>query len=82
MAETPKSIEVQVDFDRQEIKDALAQAEEVGHQKGLEQGRQEILHWLEDAYINDVGRPDRGTAKAEAILEIARNAAKHIRKLK
>lgn len=55
----------------------LAHAEKIGFERGLEKGRQEILDWLEHAYINDPGRPDRGTPKAEAILELAKAASQH-----
>jgi len=48
--------------------------------EGLKQGRQEILDWLEFSYVEDPGRPDRGTPKAEAILELARDAAKYIKR--
>ena len=47
--------------------------------EGLKQGRQEILDWLEFSYVEDPGRPDRGTPKAEAILELARAAGKYIK---
>ena len=81
MATTPSSITVEIDFNSPAIKEALRIAEEVGHEAGLDQGRQEILKWIEDCYINDAGRPDRGTPEAEALLEVAKNAAKHISKL-
>ena len=48
--------------------------------EGLKQGRQEILDWLEFSYVEDPGRPDRGTPKAEAILELARDAGKYIKR--
>lgn len=53
-----------------------------GLEEGVDRGRQEILDWLQWAYLDDPGRPDRGTPKAEAILELARDAQKHINKLK
>jgi hypothetical protein len=55
----------------------LQKMREEGFQEGLAKGRQEILDWLENAYIKDPGRPDRGTPRAEAILEMARDAAAH-----
>ena len=55
----------------------LQRAQRVGEDIGLRKGRQEILDWLEAAYLSDPGRPDRGTPKAEAILEMARDAANH-----
>ncbi len=48
-----------------------------GFNEGLQKGRQEILDFLEYAYLSDPGRPDRGTPKAQAILEIADAASKH-----
>lgn len=57
----------------------LDDAYKVGFDEGLEKGRKEILDWLEHAYINDPGRPDRGSPKAEAILELARDASNHFR---
>jgi hypothetical protein len=82
MAKSPRSVKVEIDWDRQELKDALTNAHDVGHQEGYEKGLQEILDWLEAAYITDSGRPDRGTDRAKAILEIARSAGRHIRSLK
>lgn len=55
----------------------LDDAYKVGHSDGLAKGRQEILDWLEHAYIHDPGRPDRGTPQADAILELARAAQNH-----
>jgi hypothetical protein len=78
MAHTPKSIKVEIDWDRKEVKQALEDAQQVGFQEGLAKGRQEVLDFLEHAYLTDQGRPDRNTPKAEAILEIARAASKHI----
>jgi hypothetical protein len=81
MAATPSKIKVKVDMDHPKIKEAIEYAEKMGREEGLQQGRQEILDWLERAYINDPGRPDRGSPKAEAMLELARDAADHFRKL-
>lgn len=58
----------------------LDKIREEGRVEGLKQGRQEILDWLENAYVDDPGRPDRGTPKAEAILELARDAGKYIKR--
>ena len=55
----------------------LDMARREGFEEGLAKGRQEILDWLEHAYIKDPNRPDRGTPKAEAILELAKDAALH-----
>lgn len=59
------------------IDHAVDDAYKDGFKEGLEKGRQEILEWLEHAYIDDPGRPDRGTPKAEAILELAKAAREH-----
>ena len=58
----------------------LDKIREEGRIEGLKEGRREILDWLENTYLDDPGRPDRGTPKAEAILELARDAGKYIRK--
>ena len=55
----------------------LKKARDEGFNEGLQKGRQEILDWLQKAYLEDPGRPDRGTPKAEAILELARDASAH-----
>lgn len=55
-------------------------AERQGFSDGLDAGRQEIIDWLEHSYLHDQGRPDRGTPKAEAMLELARDAYKHFSK--
>lgn len=59
----------------------IEQVRKEGFDEGLAQGRQEILDYLERAYLEDPGRPARGTPKAEAMLEIAHEAAAHFRKL-
>lgn len=58
----------------------VKKAREEGLAEGIQQGRKEILDWLEHAYLRDPGRPDRGTPKAEAILEVARDAHHHFSK--
>lgn len=58
----------------------IDQIREDGRIEGLKQGRQEILDWLEFSYVEDPGRPDRGTPKAEAILELAKAAGEYIRR--
>lgn len=55
----------------------VAKIRREGVEEGLNQGRLEIIEWLENAYIKDSGRPDRGSARGEAILELARDAAAH-----
>jgi hypothetical protein len=55
----------------------LKRARKEGYDEGLAKGRQEILDWLEHAYIDAPDRPDRGTPKAEAILELATAAQLH-----
>lgn len=64
-----------------EIAQAMADARDDGYEDGLEAGRLEILDWLQAAYIADEGRPDRGSPKGEAILELARDAAAHFKPL-
>ena len=73
MAQTPKSVKVDVQIDPE----VVAKIRQEGVEEGLKQGRQEIVDWLQNAYINDPGRPDRGTPKGEAILELARDAHAH-----
>jgi hypothetical protein len=58
----------------------LKRARDEGFEEGLTKGRQEILDWLQRAYLDDPGRPDRGTPKAEAILEMASAASLHFQK--
>lgn len=73
-------VKVKVDMDHPAIKKGVKAAHDEGFQLGLAQGRKEILDYLEHAYMNDPGRPDRGTPKAEAILEMAREASEHFKK--
>lgn len=56
-------------------------ARQEGHKEGLNQGRQEILDWLEHAYMDPATRPDRGSPEGEAILKVAQDAANHFRPL-
>lgn len=56
---------------------ALKMREE-GFNEGLEKGRQEIIDWLQNAYLKDPA-PPRGSVEANAILKLARAAADHFR---
>lgn len=64
---------------RAQIAAEIKQIRDEGFKEGLTAGRKEALDWLEWAYLTDPGRPDRGTAKAEAILEVTQGLMKHIR---
>lgn len=55
-------------------------ARKEGFLEGQKKGRQEILDWLETAYLTDMGRPDRGSPKAEAILTLAQEASVYFKK--
>lgn len=57
----------------------VERAHQDGFDAGLEKGRQEILDWLEHEYIHAENRPDRGTPKAEAIMELVAAASAHFR---
>ena len=59
----------------------LARARQEGYNEGLTKGREEIVDWLQNCYINDPGRPDRDSEKGKAILELARDASLHFRSL-
>lgn len=50
-----------------------------GFDEGLAKGRQEIIDWLEAAYLGAPDRPDRDTPEAKAILKLAEDAAKHFK---
>jgi hypothetical protein len=80
MAKTPKSVTVEIDWDRQELKNALKIEHDIGFNEGLQKGLQASIDFLQDAYENDPGRPDRGSPKAEAILEMTRALGIHLRK--
>lgn len=54
----------------------LKRARDEGFDEGLAKGRQEILDWLEAAYLGPDG-PDRSSPKGEAILQLARDASQH-----
>ena len=56
----------------------LKLAREEGLKEGRIAGREEAINWLQSAYLDDEGRPDRGTPKAEAILEIAKDLVKYL----
>lgn len=54
---------------------------EEGFKEGYLEGASEILKWLETEYLHAPNRPDRKSEEGEAILAVARNAGKHLRKL-
>jgi hypothetical protein len=56
----------------------LKRVRDEGFEEGLQKGRQEILDFLEYAYLKSPTQPDRGTPEAEAILKIATDASQHI----
>lgn len=43
-----------------------------GYKEGYEKGLKSVLDRLEKVYVEDVGRPDRGSSEGEAILKLAR----------
>lgn len=81
MTQTRKTVKVEIDWDDPAINEALKNAEQVGYKRGVEEGHKDLLDWLDYAYMNDPGRPDRGTPEGEAILELARSASRYMRKL-
>jgi hypothetical protein len=42
-----------------------------GASHGFDELKQDVLSFLQDKYITDPNRPDRGTPEAEAILKLA-----------
>lgn len=81
MAKLPQSVEL--DLSTPGLQEALKQATSagytVGYAEGLQKGAQLAIDFLQDAYIEDEGRPDRGSPKAEAILELAKSLSTHLR---
>lgn len=41
--------------------------------------QKEIIDWLEDRYMRDPNRPDRGTPEAKAILTVVTDLSNHFR---
>lgn len=78
MADTPKSIKVDVDLNLPQIRQALEDAERTGYELGLKEGRQDIIEWLKKKYLEAEDRPDRGTPHAVAVLDLAWEAIKHL----
>lgn len=78
MADTPKSIKVDVDLNLPQIRQALEDAERTGYELGLKEGRQDIIEWLKKKYLEAEDRPDRGTPHAVAVLDLACEAIKHL----
>lgn len=75
MANTPKSVKVDLDTEQ------IEKIREEGRLEGVQQGRVEILNWLEAKYIGP-DQPDRGTPEANAILVLAREASDYLKKLR
>jgi hypothetical protein len=53
-----------------------------GASHGFDELRLEALTFLQEKYIVDENRPDRGSPEAEALLKLARELAAHIEGLK
>lgn len=66
-----------VDYDAEKFQ----AAHDVGYEEGLEEGRKEILNWLEKKYIGPEASA-RGSEEGNAILQLAGQAADHIRSLR
>lgn len=79
MAETPRNARAKADMDHPAVKRGLKAAYDDGEQAGLDQGRLEIIDFLEQRYLKDADRPDRGTPQADAMLQLAREAADYFR---
>ena len=56
---------------------ALEKAFDDGVAQGRNDERKALLRWLEAEYIDKPDRPDRGSPKGEAILQLAREAMEH-----
>ena len=54
----------------------LKRARDEGFDEGLAKGRQEILDWLEAAYLGPKA-PDRDSPEGQAILQLAKDASQH-----
>ena len=50
-----------------------------GIKEGKAQYRAKVLTYLQDRYINDEGRPDRGSPEGEAILNLARELSGYLK---
>lgn len=54
----------------------LEQSRRNGFREGLKKGHQDIVEWLQNAYLGP-NSPNRGTPEAAAILKLARDASLH-----
>lgn len=75
MASTPKSVKVSLDTSQ------IDAVREEGRTEGVQQGRKEILDWLESKYLGP-DAPNRGTPEAVALLTLAGEAANYMKKLR
>lgn len=75
MSSSPKSPKSSVS--QRKYQEDLERARTEGLEEGLQKGRVEIIDFLEQRYLKDESRPDRGTPGAEAILALAREAHEH-----
>jgi len=50
-----------------------------GIKEGKSQYKVKVLSYLEDRYLNDEGRPDRGTPEGQAILTLARELSGYLK---
>lgn len=77
---TPKQKTVVSTSINNKINDLLRKAFDDGHDKGLEEGRTEIIDWLQGQYLKpEVKKDDKN---GRAILQLAAAAAKRIRDLR
>jgi len=50
-----------------------------GIKEGKAQYKNKVLTYLQDRYINDDGRPDRGSPEGQAILTLARELSGYLK---
>ena len=69
-------------FTSEQVQQAIAEVSATAREEGKQEAYGEVTQWLEDRYMNDPGRPDRGSPKGEAILELANQLGKFLREQK
>jgi hypothetical protein len=58
----------------------MARVREEGVREGIRLGHNDLVDWLQERYV-DVRGPARGSAEANALLKLAREASLHFKEL-
>lgn len=69
-------------FTAEQVEQATAEISATAREEGRQEAFSEVVQWLEDRYMKDDPRPDRGSPEGNAILDLVAKFGKYLREQK